>query len=93
MKQFAARQARGQFRLLLETVRREPVRVTKGERPVSVMVSMQQHGRLQDAAGERIAGDRTCSGDRGSCERLDRFRARSAPWRREAIVSIGEQQS
>ncbi len=54
MKEFAAKEARNQFGLLLDTEYGEPDRVTEKGRPVGAMMSMQRYERLRGAAWERL---------------------------------------
>ena len=47
MIQLAARDAKNNFGELLDTAQREPVSIAKKGRPVVVVISQQEYGRLQ----------------------------------------------
>lgn len=61
MKHFSARDAKNQFGLLLDTAQAGPVIIEKHGRPVVVVCSVEEFGRLQRlAAGQfnlKAAGD------------------------------------
>ena len=54
MRRIAAREAKNSFGRLLDASQRAPVLVTKKDRPVSVLMSVQQYERLRGAAWERL---------------------------------------
>lgn len=54
MRRIAAREARNRFGRLLDASQRAPVLVTRKDRPVSVLMSVQQYERLRGAAWERL---------------------------------------
>ena len=54
MRRMAAREAKNSFGRLLDASQSAPVLVTKKDRPVSVMMSVQQYERLRGAAWERL---------------------------------------
>ncbi len=54
MKQVAAREAKNNFGRLLDASQSAPVLVTKKDRPVSVLMSVQQYERLRGVAWERL---------------------------------------
>ena len=54
MKELAARDAKDRFGHLIDAVQSGPVRVTKNDRAVGVMMSVQQDERLRGAAWERL---------------------------------------
>ena len=54
MRRIAAREAKNGFGRLLDASQTAPVLVTKKDRPVSVLMSVQQYERLRGAAWERL---------------------------------------
>ena len=54
MRRIAAREAKNSFGRLLDASQSAPVLVTKKDRPVSVLMSVQQYERLRGAAWERL---------------------------------------
>ena len=54
MRRIAAREARNSFGRLLVASQSAPVLVTRKDRPVSVLMSVQQYERLRGAAWERL---------------------------------------
>jgi prevent-host-death family protein len=62
MKDIPASDARRRFGRLLEAAQAAPVRVTKQERPVAVLMSMAQYARLRGAAWERVSAAMEAAG-------------------------------
>ena len=70
MKEIAARDAKNRFGLLLDTVQRAPVRVTKKGRAVGVMMSIQHYERLRGVAWERLRATMDALGEQASANGL-----------------------
>ena len=48
MKEMASKKAKDNFGELLDTAQKEPVQITKKDRPVAVVISLDEYHRLQE---------------------------------------------
>ncbi|MEN0060073.1 MAG: type II toxin-antitoxin system Phd/YefM family antitoxin [Bdellovibrio sp.] len=48
MKEMASKKAKDNFGELLDTAQREPIKITKKNRPVAVVISLEEYQRLQE---------------------------------------------
>ena len=56
MKSMSAKEAKNGFGLLLDTARAGPVTIEKHGRPVAVVLSTEEYGRLLNRSGRKKAG-------------------------------------
>ena len=70
MRRIAAREARNRFGRLLDASQGAPVLVTRKDRPVSVLMSVQQYERLRGAGWERLTRTMDALGREAAASRL-----------------------
>jgi len=70
VRRIAARDARNAFGHLLDASQSAPVLVTRKDRPVSVMMSVEQYERLRGAAWERLTRTMDALGEDGAASGL-----------------------
>lgn len=58
MKSMSARDAKNGFGLLLDTARAEPVTIEKHGRPVVIVMSVEEYGRLASGRNTRMQPDK-----------------------------------
>ena len=74
MKEIAAREAKNRFGHLLDAAQSAPVRVTRKDRAVGVMMSVQHYQQLRGAAWERLTAAMDTPSEEASAKGLTKRR-------------------
>ncbi|MBE0502492.1 MAG: type II toxin-antitoxin system Phd/YefM family antitoxin [Desulfuromonadales bacterium] len=74
MKVMSAREAKNHFGAFLDTARREPVIITKNDRPVGIMISIED---AADTLLPEFLSDKDPEYDRWICEKVAKARDRA----------------